>query len=63
MALCYQPSLVKARDMKRLSMKLSFQEHLDICTQHLFNSIHCILEDWAEDKIVVRIENYSAFKP
>ncbi|WP_177193575.1 sulfotransferase family protein [Thermodesulforhabdus norvegica] len=56
-AACYRAALGKAQDMERLKGKLSFQERLEICAQHWANSIHCALEDKADDMLIVRFED------
>lgn len=57
-AACYRAALGKAIDMERLKPRLSFPERLDICAQHWANSMRCALEDWDEDMLLVRFEDF-----
>lgn len=42
---CYRAAIGKAGDMERYKKFLSFEERLELCTQHWSNSMQCVLED------------------
>ncbi len=44
-ASCYRAAMGKAGDMKRYKNHLSFEERLELCTQHWHNSMEYALED------------------
>lgn len=56
-AVCLKSASGYAQDMERLKTKISFEERLEICSQHWANSMRSALEDQNERMLVIRFED------